>query len=275
MNESASDGVPSAASSASSAEPPRGATSAPGSRGRVAIVVHQEHSRPGRVGALLEARGYALHRLCPNLGCELPENLSGYAGVVIFGGPMSANDDGTMDGIRRELDWIPKVLDSGTPFLGLCLGAQLLTRALGGTVGPRPDGTVEIGYSEIRPTAAGREWFDGPMHVYQWHREGMQVPRGCEVLATGDVYPVQAFAVGATAFGFQFHPEVTLEMKEIWTTKAAERLKLPGAQPREVHLEGHALHDPPLGRWIDGFLDRWLASGEARFASLPRGLAAE
>ena len=102
---------------------------------KIAIVVHQEHSRPGRVGALLEKRGYELHRLCPNLGCNLPDDMSDYAGVVIFGGPMSANDCGTLAGIKCELDWIPKVVEAGVPFLGLCLGAQLLTRAVGGQVG--------------------------------------------------------------------------------------------------------------------------------------------
>ena len=96
---------------------------------KIAIVVHQEQSRPGRVGALLEKRGYELHRLCPNLGCDLPEDMSDYAGVVIFGGPMSANDCGTLAGIKCELDWIPKVVEAGVPYLGLCLGAQLLTRA--------------------------------------------------------------------------------------------------------------------------------------------------
>ena len=82
---------------------------------KIAIVVHQEHSRPGRVGALLEKRGYELHRLCPNLGCELPEDLSDYAGVVIFGGPMSANDCGTLAGIKCELDWIPRVVEAAFP----------------------------------------------------------------------------------------------------------------------------------------------------------------
>ncbi len=101
---------------------------------KIAIVVHQEHSRPGRVGTLLEKRGYELHRLCPNLGCELPEDMSDHAGVVIFGGPMSANDCGTLAGIKCELDWIPKVVEAGVPFLGLCLGAQLLARAAGGRV---------------------------------------------------------------------------------------------------------------------------------------------
>ncbi|MBM3645566.1 MAG: hypothetical protein FJX02_14650 [Alphaproteobacteria bacterium] len=228
-------------------------------RGKIAIVVHQEHSRPGRVGALLERRGYELHRLCPNLGCELPEDVSDYAGVVIFGGPMSANDC-NMDGIRRELEWIPKVADQGVPFLGLCLGAQLLARAAGGKVGPHPEGMVEIGYSRIEPTDAGRAVFDGPMHVYQWHREGIDLPETSELLASSEHYAVQAFRQGERAWGFQFHPEVTLEMKEIWTVKAAERLKMAGAHQRGVHLSMHSLFDPPLGRWIDGFLDGWLAS---------------
>jgi GMP synthase (glutamine-hydrolysing) len=226
---------------------------------KVALVVHQEHSRPGRVGALLEKRGYELHRLCPNLGCELPEDMSDYAGVVIFGGPMSANDCATLAGIKCELEWIPKVVEAGVPYLGLCLGAQLLTRALGGKVGPHPGGCVEAGYVRIEPTASGRDWLGSkPMWVYQFHREGMEIPGCCELLASGESYPVQAFRYGDSAFGFQFHPEVTLEMKQIWPMKAAERLKQPGAQQRGVHLSMHALYDPPLGRWIDGFLDRWL-----------------
>jgi GMP synthase (glutamine-hydrolysing) len=241
---------------------------------KIAIIVHQEHSRPGRVGTLLEAKGYILHRLCPNLGCRLPEDLSEFAGVVIFGGPMSANDCGTLDGIRCELAWIPKVLAAGVPFLGICLGAQLLTRALGGSVAPHPEGLVEAGYFRITPTPSGSAWFpEGPMQVYQFHREGMIVPACCDMLATGDTYPVQAFRYGTGAFGIQFHPEVTLEMKDIWTTKAAERLKSPGAQPRDVHLGEHDLHDPPLARWIDGFLDRWLATARTAATTLPLAAA--
>jgi len=230
---------------------------------KVAIVVHQEHSRPGRVGALLEKRGYELHRLCPNLGCELPEDMSDYAGVVIFGGPMSANDCGTLAGIKCELEWIPKVVEAGVPYLGLCLGAQLLTRAVGGKVGPHPKGHIEAGYVRVTPTEAGHPWMGTkPMSVYQFHREGMEVPDCCELLAVGDSYPVQGFRYQGNAFGFQFHPEVTLEMKQIWTLKAGERLKMPGAQQRGVHLSMHPLYDPPVDRWINMFLDRWLATDQ-------------
>jgi GMP synthase (glutamine-hydrolysing) len=81
-------------------------------------------------------------------------------------------------------------------FLGLCLGAQLLTRAAGGRVGPHPEGLVEIGYVDVEPTEAGREWFRAPMKVYQWHREGMTIPDCCELLATNDRYPVQGFRCG-------------------------------------------------------------------------------
>jgi GMP synthase (glutamine-hydrolysing) len=97
----------------------------------------------------------------------------------------------------------------------------------------------------------------------------MILPDCCELLVTNDTYPVQGFRCGANAFGFQFHPEVTLEMKKIWTLSAVERLKMPGVQQRGVHLSMHPLYDPPLGRWIDGFLDRWLATDRRRFPSEP------
>jgi len=129
-------------------------------------------------------------------GGALPEDVSEYAGVVIFGGPMSANDCGTLDCIRNELDWIPKVVEARVPFLGLCLGAQLLTRTLGGKVRPHPEGRVEIGYTKVEPTTAGRAWIPNPMHVYEWHREGMAIPECCELLARSEHYPVQAFRFG-------------------------------------------------------------------------------
>ncbi|MCP8938780.1 glutamine amidotransferase [Alsobacter sp. SYSU M60028] len=229
---------------------------------RILIVLHQEHSTPGRVGRLLAERGYALEVKRPPLGCVLPESLEDYAGVVVFGGPMSANDE--HEWLRRQTDWIGDVLKSGTPYLGLCLGAQMMVRQLGGRVEPHPHGHAEIGYYPLSPTAAGVEaakeigapW---PAWVYQWHREGFDLPSGVVSLATGDLFPNQAIRFGESAYGLQFHPEVTYAMMCRWTTRAHERMAMPGARQRHEHLEGWFQHDPHVRSWLDAFLDHWLS----------------
>ena len=230
----------------------------PSDKSRVLAVVHQETSRTGRVGQLLETWGYEVERCCPNIGHTLPADLSAYAGVVMFGGPMSANDCTTLPGIKAELDWLPKVLETETPFLGICLGAQLMARVLGAKVDTHPEGRAEIGYVEINPVYPDCQIFPEKMHVYQWHREGFDLPRDCTLLARGEHFENQAYCYGNRVYGLQFHPEVTLEMKEIWTVKGAERLKMPGAQPAEQHIELHPVHDPKLGAWTERFLRRWL-----------------
>ena len=222
-------------------------------RGKVLCIVHQKGSDPGRLGCLLMEHGYALDIRCPCIGHKLPASLDDYAACVMFGGPMSANDD-HLPGIAAELNWMPVVLNSGKPFLGICLGAQMLARVVGGSVGTHPEGLVEIGYIEVTPTEAGRSYFEGPMTVYQWHREGFDLPRCCTLLATADTFQQQAFRYGDRAYGVQFHPEVTLDMKRRWTSFAAHRLVLPGAQPAQSHIDNHPVYDPPIDRWIRGFL---------------------
>ena len=143
----------------------------------ILMIVHQESSDPGRIGDKLRERGYRLDIRRPCLGQELPVSLDEHAGCVMFGGPMSANDD-HLEFIRKELDFIPRVVASGRPFLGVCLGAQLLARAGGGKVGPHPDGWHEIGYYPVKPTPQGRELFPDKLHIFQWHGEGFSLPRG-------------------------------------------------------------------------------------------------
>jgi GMP synthase (glutamine-hydrolysing) len=226
---------------------------------RFLLVVQVESSNPGRLADKLRERGYALDIRCPvERGDPLPEVLDEHAGAVIFGGPMSANDDVTLPGIRTQLDWIPRVVESGKPFLGICLGAQLLARALGARITPHPDGMAEIGYFPVQPTAAGTELFDRPLSVYHWHQEGFDLPEAAVLLASGERFPNQAFRYGKNAFGVQFHPEVTAAIMETWMQRAAQKLSLPGAQSPVQQREGHCRHDPAFERWLDRFLDRWL-----------------
>lgn len=228
----------------------------------ILIVLHQAQSTPGRVGQALVSRGYKLDIRRPALGEDLPTTTVDHAGVVIFGGPMSANDE--HDFIKREIDFIDVPLREDTPFLGICLGGQMLAKAIGGTVSGHPEGQVEIGYYDIAPTTSGQALMDWPQKVYQWHREGFMTPPGTDLLASGEHYEQQAFRVGTTAYGIQFHPELTLAMMHRWTTRAAERMKLPGARQRGDHFIGRAVYDGPVRVWLAAFLDMWLASGEAR-----------
>ena len=224
----------------------------------VLIVLHQEHSTPGRVGNALRQLGYPLDVRRPRFGDALPENMAEHAAAVIFGGPMSANDEDEF--IRRETAWIGVPLREHKPFLGICLGAQMCARYLGGRVFRHPHGHAEIGYYPIRPTQAGLAavsvW---PECVYQWHREGFDLPSGAELLAEGDTFEVQAIRYDR-AFALQFHPDVTHAMICKWTARGDERLQLPGARPRETHFADRAVYDYGARAWLNLFLQRWLGS---------------
>ena len=229
----------------------------------ILTILHQEHSTPGRVGQSLRNLGYALDIRRPRFGDPLPVTMDEHAGAVVFGGPMSANDED--DYVRREIDWLAVPLRDEKPLLGICLGAQMLVRQLGGTVFCHADGYVEVGYYPIRPTPSGRALQEvWPDYVYEWHREGFNLPPGADLLAEGDTFPVQAFRYGPAGYGIQFHPEVTHAMMCRWTTRGAARLELPGAKPRAEHFADRAAYDYAIRQWLAGFVGRWLEGAPAR-----------
>ncbi len=231
----------------------------------ILLILHQEHSSPGRVGHDLAKLGYPLDIRRPRFGNLLPETMEAHAGAAIFGGPQSANDEDEF--IRREIDWIGIPLRENKPYLGICLGAQMMAHHLGARVYPHPQGQAEVGYYPIRPTESGRklcaEW---PDHVYQWHREGFDLPAGAESLAEGDVFSVQAFRYGA-GYALQFHPEVTHAMMHRWLVRGAQRMELPGAKQRAEHVADRAAYDFALRNWLSVFLEIWLGRKSAEQAA--------
>jgi GMP synthase (glutamine-hydrolysing) len=227
----------------------------------VLLILHQEHSTPGRAGTALKRLGYPLDIRRPRFGDALPATMADHAGAIIFGGPQSANDSDEF--IRQEIDWINVPIAEQKPFLGICLGAQMMARTLGARVFCHVDQRAEVGYYPIRPTADGlafqREW---PDHVYQWHRDGFDLPPGAVKLAEGgEHFPVQAFRYGPAAFAIQFHPEVSHAMMCRWTIRGAARFDLPGAKSRAEHFADRPVYDYAFRSWFAQFLDLWLESG--------------
>lgn len=227
-------------------------------RSPVLMVLHQEQSSTGQVGQVLASLGLTLDVRRPRFGDPLPATLRRHAGVVIFGGPMSAND--ADDFVLREIDLVGLALRESCPYLGICLGAQMMAAQLGAQVRPHAQAHVEIGYHSIRPTAhaeIGGRW---PRTVYQWHREGFALPTGAVPLATADgPFENQAFCYGQAALGVQFHPEITYAMVARWSGRNEHRLSEPGAWPRPTQLTDHITHGPTVRGWLDRLLADWLA----------------
>lgn len=229
---------------------------------KILFIFHKPTTNPGPVGQILSQRGYQLDIRLPREGDSLPNTMDEHEAAISFGGSMSANDSNILPFIRIELDWIPTVLSSGKPFLGICLGAQLLARVLGAKVATHPQGTAEIGYHPIIPTEAGSKYFESSLSFYHWNSEGFELPSDAVKLASGEMFENQAFRYGENAYGVQFHPEISRSVLEEWVAttdlETEEKLSLPGAQSWEEQIEKHLQYSPVVENWLNSFLSQWL-----------------
>jgi GMP synthase-like glutamine amidotransferase len=145
----------------------------------------------------------------------LPD-IAKYDGLIFLGGPMSVNDD--LPYLARELELIRQAEARRQPVLGICLGAQLIARALGATV--RRNSAKEIGWYGLRFTEAARadRLFQGltTETVFHWHGETFDLPPGAELLASSELCRNQAFRVDESVYGLQFHLEVTPAIIADW-----------------------------------------------------------
>jgi GMP synthase-like glutamine amidotransferase len=148
-------------------------------------------------------------------GAALPE-IAAYDALIFLGGPMSVNDD--LPFLRHEMEFIRRAVAQRQPILGICLGAQLIARAMGATV--RRNSAREIGWYDLRFTgaAAGDRLFDGlsAETVFHWHGETFDLPPGAELLASSELCRNQAFRIGERVYALQFHLEVTPAIIADW-----------------------------------------------------------
>ncbi|RMH35488.1 MAG: type 1 glutamine amidotransferase [Nitrospirae bacterium] len=167
---------------------------------------HVPFEGPGIFEPLLERYGYRVaRRLVPDEGLPIDPGDC----LLVMGGPMSVNDP--LPWISEELAFIRRAIDRHVPILGVCLGAQLLARALGAVVKPGP--TFEVGFLPVIVTEAGRQdplfaAVQSPLTVFQWHGEGFDPPPDTTILAMSEAYPVQAFRYSDRVYGLVFHVEL-------------------------------------------------------------------
>lgn len=221
---------------------------------RVLAFRHVPFEHLGLIAPALESRGLQFDYVDLVREPDAAVNLEAARGLVFMGGPMSANDD--LAYIHRELALIERAAAAGKPILGVCLGAQLVAKALGARVYRNP--VKEIGWYPITWTeAAGRDrllaGLAGEETVFHWHGETFDLPAGAEWLASSPACRHQAFRWGDSAYGFQFHLEVTPEMISDWVSQ-----DLNGGDVRELDSppdpHAHTARMAELSRIVFG---RW------------------
>jgi GMP synthase-like glutamine amidotransferase len=196
----------------------------------VAIVRMSSTEGPGYFATYLEQRSIPWKLVSVDAGEPLPRDARRFSGLVFMGGPMSVNDD---------LPWIPPLLEltrdavrKDVPLLGHCLGGQLISKALGGTVRPNP--VKEIGWGEVCVTDndVSREWFGElqAFETFQWHGETFSIPPGATRVLQNAHCANQAYALGKH-FGMQCHVEMTEELIDLWLASGADEMAQSCASP--------------------------------------------
>ena len=166
--------------------------------------------------------------------------------LIVLGGPIGAYEEDRYPFLTDELHLTERQLLAGRPTLGICLGAQLMARALGARVYPGP--AKKIGWAPLALTEAGRASplaRLGDTAVLHWHGDTFDLPAGAELLASTDICAQQAFALGRNALGLQFHGEADAANIERWLIGHACEIAAAGLDPRRLRADT-AQHGPRL-----------------------------
>ena len=198
-------------------------------RPKILVFQHVPYEPLGTLDPLLKEAGFRIRYV--NFGRE-PDSrpcLDGYEALIVLGGPMNTDQIETYPNLITEVEIIREAVDQGKSVLGICLGAQLLAKALGGSVVRNK--TREIGWYDVHLTEDGARdpvlsTFSKRQQVFQWHEDGIVLPPGAVHLATSDASSVQAFRMGEQAYGFQFHIEASASLIDRWLTVPANRRTL-------------------------------------------------
>lgn len=236
-------------------------------RPKILVFQHVPYEPLGTLDPLLKASGFRIRYANFARDPEQQLELDRYAAIIVLGGPMNVDTVDKHPFLAAEVELLREALDKGMSILGICLGAQLLAKALGGRVAPGE--RREIGWYDVDLTEAGRRdpvlsSFGPVQRVFQWHEDCIELPDGCAHLARSPDCEVQAFRYGEHAYGFQFHLEVDRLLVDRWLTVPAnqpvleaERGNIDPERIREQTREQigalAAQSDLTFSRWIERF----------------------
>lgn len=207
----------------------------------VALIGHADWETFGVAPATLEAAGipWIEHLAHASEALPSPNDVSA---ILVFGGDMNVDMIDRYPFLERERDLIGAALETGIPYLGICLGGQMLARALDHPV--HSAGVREIGFKPLHPTAEAREdplfsVFEDGDTVFHWHQDSFDLPEGATLLATGDEVTTQAFRYGDRAWGTQFHFEIDRPELDLWLKTAGEDgVRAWGSAVERIRAEG-------------------------------------
>lgn len=206
---------------------------------RVLVIQNTHNEGLGLLYKVVDRNIWEVDLRIMDTGSILPENMDGFEAMVILGGPMSAYQEDAYPYLGQVQTLIREAAVKSIPTLGICLGAQLIARALGAQV--KPNSVKEIGWYEVQLTLAGRQnqVFDNmpsKFPAFQWHGDTFAVPRGAALLAEGYTCRNQAFVYNDTLWAIQFHLEVTPSIIERWATVWSHELPESERQPSKEDL---------------------------------------
>ncbi|MFK8333136.1 glutamine amidotransferase [Pseudomonas sp. BJa5] len=208
------------------------------------VLRHIHFEDLGYLEPVLVELGYSIHYLdvCTMSFAAIDEQKADL--VVILGGPIGAYEEVSYPFLTEELELIRRRLKSGRPLLGICLGAQLIARALGAKVYPMPG--KEIGFGKLSLTASGQESVLARLNdvpVLHWHGDQFDIPEQAQRLAETDLCGNQAFSLGNNLLALQFHLEADSGRIEQWLVGHAAELAAQGIDPTDLRLQASQMGD--------------------------------